>query len=277
VNYSVKVEPNLRPSSPFGAEAIEEVPLHDAPLIRVLAQVKVNRLSSLASGEDAARQIAFRLRERFPYFAEDREYGLSISPQGVGHTLEGQRVWRLRSTTSTVVTFGESFLAVETSDYTSRSAFVGELVAAWNAFSAVVEPGPSERVGVRYTNMLPIPKGVSTVRDLVRAESLGGYAEPTAEARLMFSLTESHYSLPDHRGLLVRSGFVPKGATVDPSLPPVETPSWVLDLDAFRMDERLLGAQSLEQEAGSLAEQAYRYFRWVVTPTFLARHAGAAG
>jgi uncharacterized protein (TIGR04255 family) len=88
--------------------------------------------------------------------------------------------------------------------------------------------------------------------------------------------TEAHLQLAEERGVLrVRWGWLPAGVALDPNgLEPVDEPSWVLDLDAFREGERPFEPGAIVAEAQALAERAYGFYRWSVTDAFLTRFGG---
>jgi uncharacterized protein (TIGR04255 family) len=80
-----------------------------------------------------------------------------------------------------------------------------------------------------------------------------------------------------HKGaqLKARWGHVPPGSTVDPAaLDPVETLSWILDLDMFRSDPHQFDPAELLRTARTFAERIYTVFRWAVTDDFLRHYGG---
>lgn len=262
--------------SPFGDEDITEVPLRDAPLARVLAQVRFPRLASLAAGDDAANAYASAMGRQYPILNEQREMGLTISPEGVTPTQGTARVWQLRSADQQwQVSFADAFLAVDTAAYRSREEFAARVVDAWRVFVEVVAPPFIERIGVRYINRVVDDVLLSELPALVRTEALGGLsAALPSGVKLAHSMHESLYQFDELNGLQARWGLLPAGASLDPTLPAVPTVSWVLDLDAFRMGQAPVDAAEVGAQVEHLAERAYRYFRWVTTPQFLTRFGG---
>lgn len=264
--------------SPFGNDQVAEVALADAPLVRVLAQVRFPRLAALAAGDDAANAFAAAMGTDYPILNEQRELSVTITPEGVTQAPGAARVWQLRSADEQwQVSLGDSFLAVDTAAYTSREDFAARVVGAWRCFVDVVRPPFVERVGVRYINRVADAATLDDLPTLVRPEALGGAMVALAGGvRLSHSMHEALYHLDELNGLQARWGVLPPGAVLDPTLPPVPETSWVLDLDAFRMGRNDVDPSQLDQHVQQLAERAYRYFRWVVTPQFLARFGGEA-
>ncbi len=263
---------------PFGGEPIAEVPLADAPLARVLAQVRFPRLTALATGAETANAFAGAMRYGYPILTEQREVAVTITPEGVTQAPGAARVWQLRSADEQwQISFGDTFLAVDTAAYSSRSDFTARLVDAWTQFARVVEPPFVERVGVRYINRIDDDLNLTDLPRLVRSEVLGEVgAAQTGGVRLVHSVHEALYDLDAGDGLHARWGVLPPGAVLDPTIQPVPGPSWFLDLDAFRQGRHDVAPLEVGQRVQELAERAYRYFRWVITPHFLTRFQGDA-
>ncbi len=269
-------------SSPFGDEEVEDVFLPDAPLARVVAQIRYPRLSVLATDDAGANAIAAALRDTYPLLNEAQEVSVTITPEGVSQAPGGGRLWQLRSVDlDWQVSFGPEFVSLDTSAYTSRENFTARLEAVLTCFADKIAPPFAERIGVRYINRVENAT-VDELKELVRPEVLGGLAVPMHTVTMAHSLSEALYNLrPDilkggavMDGLQARWGVLPPGAVLDPTLPPVPTSSWVLDLDSFRVGKADFAADAIAGEVRNLAERAYRYFRWVVTPTFLTRFGG---
>ncbi|GAA1512016.1 hypothetical protein GCM10009690_13780 [Brevibacterium permense] len=87
----------------------------------------------------------------------------------------------------------------------------------------------------------------------------------------MHSMTESVYRV-ESSFLLVRSARLGEGQSIDPTLSPVDEPSWILDLDAYEEGR-------LDSERGAVQTQLYRlsgiasnHFGDVVTERFYERY-----
>ena len=81
-------------------------------------------------------------------------------------------------------------------------------------------------------------------------------------------LTDCDYAFSDDSLLRARWGFLGARTTFDPALAPVDTPSWVLDLDASH-GERDFDISTILDQVQLFSDRIYRYFRWVVTDEFL--------
>jgi uncharacterized protein (TIGR04255 family) len=262
--------------SPFGDQEVTEVPLKDAPLVRVLSQLRFPRLAALAVGDETANAFASAVASDYPIFDEQREMAVTITPEGVTQAPGAARVWKLRQGDETwQISFGDSFLALDTSAYVSREEFRDRVVDAWQRFIEVVRPPFIERIGVRYINRIADPATIDDLPHLVRQDALGGLTVALdGGVKLSHSMHEALYHFDDRNGLHARWGVLPPNAVLDPAVPPVPGSSWVLDLDAFETGRNDVAPEHVASQVERLAERAYRYFRWVVTPTFLARFGG---
>src|SRR6266699_2789494 len=127
-------------------------------------------------------------------------------------------------------------VADKTTAYVSRSDFLARLYGALCALHEHIGPKIIDRVGLRYIDRVLID-GVGDIATLVRQEVIGILATPMA-ASAQQALSESLFAVPNTRArLLARWGQVPPQGTVDPdALEPVDTLSWILDLDMFSVE-----------------------------------------
>jgi uncharacterized protein (TIGR04255 family) len=260
---------------PFGSEPVDEIPLDRAPLVKVVAQIQFPRLSALLGNEETVNQYAAAIRDEYPILNEQNNVVVTISPDGVSQHPGPSKVWVLQSADDLWrIGVGDSALSIETSHYTDRADFCARFARAVDAFMAVVGVPYVSRLGVRYVNRLDEPDDVDHVSELFGSPVNGVLATKLPPgARVDQTLSQSVYSLEPNDGLLARWGLLPANAVVDPLLPPAPTPSFLLDLDAFRGYPNRGEPRSSEivNDAAELAARAYRYFRWSVTEQFLER------
>jgi uncharacterized protein (TIGR04255 family) len=262
---------------PFGDETPGDVPLPHAPLIRTLAQIRFPTFSAFMSDEDGvAKRFAAALATEYPLFQVGNEISVTITPEGATQQPGSARIWKLGSADgSWHVTLSHTFLSLDTSAYTRRSDFATKLAEAWSAFTAVARPPFVERLGVRYVNRLAEPDQLARLAQLVRAEVLGVVGVSDASSQLLSGFSEAHFKLDDGSSLQARWGLLPGGMLHDPTLPPVQSPSWLLDLDAFH---EWLPAENpgddVADASADLSLRAYQFFRWAVTDRFLEEFGG---
>lgn len=264
---------------PFGNESIAEIPLPGSPLAEVLAQVRFPPIVSLSRQEFLA-SFQEDVRSEYPILSEERQLGIFISPQGMSAVpqQDGGILWRLTDLPKVWrLTVAPNFIALETKQYTNRADFLDRLQRALAAFEQHIKPNLYDRIGVRYINRVADGKWLDDLNLLVRPDVLG-LLDPMDAGPGVRSLRGQltvEYQL-DASVLLVRSARVPPGETHDPTLEPVSTECWLLDLDMSTTPKTPLPfvAEEITNTARSFAEAIYRYFRWSVTDEFLRRAGG---
>ncbi|WP_225638864.1 TIGR04255 family protein [Streptomyces solaniscabiei] len=265
----------------FERVLVDDVPLPDAPLARVIGQLRFGTLSVLASGDEAVQAFVKELSETYPFIEQGVEQTLLFTPGQPIQQAEVGKVWRLRSADrQSVVALTNGALTLETATYQGRTAFCGELARLAGALQAVTRVPAYNRVAVRYTNRLTSAETLSELTKLIHPEFLGLVGAPLGSGtHLSYTLSQSLLSFDEAGKLLVQFGFLPEDSSFDPTLPPVGEPSWVLDLDSYEEfpDPRqaLPGdADAVSKAAVACAERAYTLFRWAVTPEFLSHFGG---
>lgn len=269
--------PDILLSGPFEVEPVAEIPLSRSPLVRALAQVRFPHLVAMSQQniETTVGFVVERLKDDYPILGEQREVQVTLTPEGVSQT-QGGKLWQMRSPDEAwQVTLGETFVSLDTKDYSSRADFIQRLATVLTSIAETVAPPFAERLGVRYTNRIDDPSLLLRLEKLVRSEILGGLAVPRPEGvTLAHTMSESLYQI-NSRMLHARWGLLPPGTVLDPTLPTSKDSSWVLDLDSFIQVRSEFDATGLASAAAELASAAYRYFRWVVTDEFLKAFGGA--
>ena len=260
-------------TNPLVAAAPAEIPLRTAPLVRVIAQVRFPVIASIDNrGFIASFQEA--LRDAYPVLRPEMTQGFVVGLQGVT-SAPSQMIWRFRDVPGRWrVSLAPDFIALETTAYGSRSDFLARLHGALGALHEHIGPKIIDRVGLRYIDRVLID-GVGDIATLVRQEVIGILATPMAAAAQQ-ALSESLFVVPNTRAqLLARWGQVPPQSTVDPNaIEPVDSPSWILDLDMFSVESQPFDPEALVAEVRTYAERIYTVFRWAVTEEFLRRYGG---
>ncbi|MCB9762407.1 MAG: TIGR04255 family protein [Alphaproteobacteria bacterium] len=259
--------------SPLIGPPPAEVPLPNAPLIRVIAQVRFPLVASVER-RDFVAPFQESLREEYAILRQDSVRNLLLLPGQPTAEVRSSSVWRFHDLDRRWrVTLAADFLSLETDRYTSRADFFGRFDRLLSALEAYVKPGALDRLGVRYIDRLT-GEALERLPRLVRPALLGALGTPLMD-HASLSVSEGVFDLPEESSeLRARWGLVPAHETVDPNaIVAVDEPSWVLDLDAFQQGERAFDGQQVAGQARALAERIYAFFRWSVTGDFL-RHFG---
>jgi uncharacterized protein (TIGR04255 family) len=251
----------------------KEVPLPNAPLVRVLAQVRFPEIVSLGTDGFVA---PFQETVRSEYGILERAMAKTIEfgPAGTVDHPARTSAWRFLNTSREwCVTLAADFLTIETRAYTSRNDFLGRLEHVLTALDDCVEPATVHRIGVRYVDRVPniTPQDATA---LIRPDARGLLGTDMA-SRARFHLVDNLFDLPEERRLRARWGMLAANMTIDPlTVEPISESCWVLDLDAFVEGEQPMDVTQIASHARALAEHAYMFFRWVVTDEFLRRFGG---
>ncbi len=256
--------------NPLEAPPPAEIPLLRAPLVRVIAQVAFPQIAMI-NREDFIAPFQEAIRRTYPHLTREATASIvfplgSTQPETTWRFADAKEGWRWR------VSLAPTFLALETTSYTSRADFLVRLREVLDALGAHIEPQPVSRLGVRYVDRIE-GAGTDEIKTLVRPEMLGLLG--TEMSRLSVQSIQENLFITEQGHLVVRAGLVPPNATFDPSaIAPLPEPTWVLDLDMFDPEERPFDAAALVADVRRFAERVYTFFRWVVTDDFLRKYGG---
>jgi uncharacterized protein (TIGR04255 family) len=259
---------------PVQGRAPAEIPLPEAPLVSVIAQVRFPTLLTVPVSE---RIIGFHeaIRDRYPYL--DRQEvptfmfmsGGSLKPMG-----EPVVHWRFADDATNYkwrVTLSTEFIALETRAYESRKDFLRRLEMIVQTLEDTLAPTHMTRIGMRYIDQI---KGapLSRIETLLEKEVLGvACSMGTAATQLLTQLTVA----AEPGELVARWGKLPANMTIDPNaVPPIAEGSWLLDLDVSQSVAMPFDTKAIVETAGIAAERVYAVFRWMVTNEFLKTYGG---
>jgi uncharacterized protein (TIGR04255 family) len=257
-------------ASPFGDEHLTEIPLPNAPLVRVIAQVTFPEIASVVKREFVGG-FQESIRADYPILREEQGLTLVVGPEGVTQQV-GDRIWRFHSADGIWrTTLAPTFVALETDGYISRDDFFARFEKLVEATQDAINPAFWERLGVRYVDRLEDAEDLEQLQQLIKAEVLGLAAIQTGEGPLHTFIGQAQFSLDNDVQLLAKTGILPAKALLEPSIPPAETRSWTLDLDMSVTGQFEFDAAELHARGRELAAGVYRFFRWAVTTQFLRR------
>ncbi len=259
----------------FSLATVNEVHLYPAPLAKVLMQVQYSRTPQLVT--DGAEAVIAETLGRYP--VRRRQLTAGIGPNVVinGQQLPGSITPGVALTFSDPkglwqVTFTETAVALETSDYSTRDDFCGRAAEIFAAIASVALPPVVDRVGIRYIDRLTgaTLEKVSTYVIPQLATLVDCIESPL---QLQHSVIQSEIEIGEGERMLVRSGLLPPGGTFDPALLPVGEPSWILDMDVFTTRAGFaFEPDDLSQRLRHYAETVYAFFRFATTEAFQDAH-----
>lgn len=256
----------------FGAESVEEIYLPKAPLAMALAQVRFPRVPELLD-DDHLSKLHNRLKKDYPIMREDSTVGFLLSFGGNVEGPPAERIVRFNDKTETwQFSIGQNFMAINTSEYSNRHDFRAKFERAIEAITDIASPIIFDRVGIRYVNRFS-GEDLNHLNDLITAPFLGLLPVDLSPARITQNFTQAVLQL-EQANIGARWGLLPPGAIIDPALTPVNSPSWILDVDAFQERKGDFEATEIGRHIGVYADIAYRFFRLAVTDDLIRRAGG---
>jgi uncharacterized protein (TIGR04255 family) len=260
-------------SDPLFGPARKSVPLPNAPLVCALAQVRFSEVFSISKKEFVA-DFQERIRGRYPN--SNQEAAIQFNLNGTNPEVRQISSWKFSDENSVwIITLTTTFVSLQTRSYLSRSDFIERLAEIVNAVSDTIKPSILQRVGVRYVDQI---KGDEFMRlDELVSPQAKGFESPQLREHIHQSMHDTISTIEEGK-LRARWGIMPPGGTHDPGvLPPINSPSWVLDIDAFQElhdREQKFSAHAIVELAERLATRTYSVFRWAVTDNFIRTYGG---
>ncbi len=248
-----------------------EVPLKNAPLVRVIAQIRFPEILAVENREFVA-PFQEAIRKTYPVLRSERTQNVLLGPNGITQP-KPHTAWRFSDADENWrVSLAPDFLALETTKYTNRSDFFRRLASVVEALNQHVDPKLVDRLGVRYIDRIT-GEALDDIARLVRPE-VRGIIGAIASQHAVQALSESLFEVKDAR-FLARWGQLPANATIDPAaIEPAKEKSWILDLDMFTTTRMPCVADDIVARAQQFAERIYTMFRWAVTDDFLRHYGG---
>lgn len=257
---------------PFLALPPREVALPDAPLVRVLCQIRFPDVAAVAS-RDFIAGFQEAVRPNYPVLRNERSVGMWFGPEDA-KPLPSSSVWRFFDLDGAWrLSLAPQFLALETTAYRSKADFLERLRDALRALDAHVQPKLVDRLGIRYVDRLT-GDALARISELVRPEVRGIVGTPAA-AHALHAVAETLFAREDGK-LLARWGRLPPNVSLEPTtIEPVAQECWMLDLDAFADQPTPFSIDRVMADVARFCDRIYAFFRWAVTDDFL-RHFGGS-
>ena len=267
-----------KPTS-LSAEIPAEVALHNAPLARVIAQVRFPPILAIHK-MDGVADFQEELRGDYPHLQRSDVRNIEVGPDREPNISETV-IWRLANGPEPAtwrVSLGIDFIALETSRYHSRSDFIARLGTVLASVEKCFGPAEARRLGLRYIDRLK-GEAVRRIGELVQPGVLGilnpGGGSPDVLREATSRLMSQAQFLAAEGAIQGRWGNLPPNETYDPdALQPIAAPSWVLDLDMFSSQALPFKSDELIAMAEAFARRTYSVFRLMVTEEFLRFYGG---
>lgn len=269
------------PVKPLSGPAPTEVPLANAPLIRVVAQIRFPQILAIRN-PDRVAGFQESIRSAYPILKEERVHHIILGPGGSPSVQEG-KIWRFKDQDGADgwrVSLGVDYVALETTTYTSRKDFLARLNEVLTGVENVFKPAEAQRLGLRYIDRIT-DSGLEKIGELIRPKVLGicdaGLnGEDKLSKAAQHVITEAQF-LAEEGHIQSRWGMLPPNITFDPEvIEAIDRQSFLLDFDMFSTSRHPFVAKQLTDTATSFAMRLYAIFREMVTDKFLTFYGGKA-
>jgi uncharacterized protein (TIGR04255 family) len=260
-------------NSPFTGPSPKEIPLANAPLVCVVAQVKFPPVMSIANPIKIG-EFQEHIREVYPLLEQETVHQIAVNPESAQPNITQETVWRFfDSEKRWRVSLGTSFISIETKAYVSREDFVTQYQYALLAVEKVFKPSEASRLGLRYIDQVS-GTHLDNIKDMIHPYVLGFSAHDEITTARQHCISEGLFST-DEGQVQTRWGFLPPKATLDANvMQPLNEPSWFLDIDMFATECGSFSAEALANRSRDFSKRVYSVFRWMVTDKFLAAYGG---
>lgn len=261
---------------PFGTDPVPEIPLPNAPLGLVIAQVQFPPVVTISDGGAFIGPFQEALRREYPILRGEEEIQVVIGPSG---PLPGgkQRVWRLQQEEhGWQVSLAPNFVALSTERYSSRAELLARWAVVLEALHQWLEPRICDRLGIRYVSRVTDHELLDRLPELLRAEvvGVGGVDLGDDTVSYQHAISDAVFDQDDGSALHARWGLLPPNGTFDPALPPLPGKSFTFDLDVFTTRPGDFSPVRLRDASAEFCERQYRFFRWAVTGKYLRAFGG---
>ncbi|MDJ0579538.1 TIGR04255 family protein [Crocosphaera sp.] len=252
-----------------------EVHLTNAPLVRVLGQVRFSQILSVENKEFVA-QFQEAIRAKYPNLQQQRNHQFTFDNQRKELIPSQSDViwWFTDINNDWRVSLSSNFIALDTVSYISRQDFLERMKEILTAVSEYIKPNLVERIGIRYIDRLT-GDNVKNISNLVIPE-LTNISTSIFKEHILQTYNESLFQLPNtNEKLLARWGLIPSNSTFDPNtIEPIDEPSWILDLDMSISENQEFKVEKILDYTKRFSERIYTFFRWSVTDEFLSHFGG---
>lgn len=241
-----------------------------SPLIRVLSQIRWPVLTGF-DADKVADALAEQIAKDYPLRERAQEAQFLLTPEGVTQQVGGAALHKFTSGDGAwVVTLASTFITLETSAYKSHEDFIPRLARVVGQLKEHLPLQRWDRFGYRYTNRITDEEDVRDLKKLFDPAVLGTVGLDFPDT-IVHSVGETIYQAQG-ASLLVKAAFLPPNALLEPTIPPVQQRTWLLDLDAFvNGPSSAFDDTEIQRQATVLSEKAHGFFAKVTTNDFRSR------
>jgi len=244
----------------------DDLRLDLSPLTEVVCQVRFPPI--LRIPETKPVEFQEQIRERFPEFETEQRVvfqvdissGGQLPPAGPHPVSKVYKFISPRRRANTVI-LAENFFALTTTRYVVWEEFARDLALVTNAFMDVYRPAYSDRIGLRYVNVLdPERLGLSSLSEAV------DLVQPALTCAFQTTAWQEPEEMVNH--LLLEDGDARLGLRYG-IVEKDDKPSFALDFDYFQENQEL-PLNDLVERCTQFHAVIYDAFRWSIKDERLA-------
>jgi uncharacterized protein (TIGR04255 family) len=239
---------------------IPDVILTSPPLIEVICQVRFPTVLRLQHDASLVAQVQDSLRKEYPVMEAGAVLALSVpgDPQDAPQAVLTGRSWRFTDPSQgTAVAVASDFVALSSTSYVHWEDFSVRLERVLAVVFETAAISSATRLGLRYTNVVPLPEDEAMWRSTIESELLGWVADVGAGRTLTSSLQEVRLTT-EVCDVGMRHGVLP--------VEPGQTRRYLLDIDCYADGPLDADARGLTSGATALNGVANRIFFNAIAP-----------
>ena len=209
-----------RCDDPLFGEIPPRILLANAPLVRVLGQVRFPKIVRIAD-ESYIADFQEATRREYPYIHSDVVQGVELNLAGkeLQHRMMRSVIWRFFDPLRVIrVSLAQDAITLESASYVSRDDFLGRLSFILDCLNKTIAPSMAERAGVRYIDRLQGEDQLELLTQLIQPELLN-ILQPNLTSRIDISMTEITSTTAEGK-LIARYGLAPANFSHEPDVAP---------------------------------------------------------
>lgn len=252
---------------PFTKDDKKSVRLEKAPLELLMVQMRWPTHNALVHDFEQHVSRLTGYLDDYPLSEPARDINVNLTSDGVSAS-EGEKIyhyysvdntWDLHITThSATLSCDPRYKGYGFSDVYER--FLELLEAVKNAFGVL----QVNLLGVRYINRITDEEVIGNISNMFKPQAIGYQDLPLQDGiKLMTTMNQAVFEVEDIN-LNVRTGVVPPHQTPDRALEPVDTRSWVLDLQAVSTENLSTQGDAIQSVINRLSDTCYDFFKYVL-------------
>lgn len=233
-------------------------PLQNSPLRLVVCEVR--HQGGARVGEAEAEKIHQFVKTDFPAVEPALEGTVNITAgsEGVATQQTAPRPrWQFRSEDGWVAVLGQSYFAIETTNYDRWNKFIGHFGTLMRAVADICKPVKEERIGLRFINRIRLDSIITLehFQSHMTDETLGLLADDKLSSSIIGTQNIVDLQGPDDISLRLQHGCQSESNTV----------SYIVDTDCYKQLSVVFRSNNILREIETFHRLCKQIFEAVIT------------